>query len=273
MNKTLVEARDFIDELVTLGVPPEVQAFVLPPHTALAAVRDRLPQTSPLWLGAQNAHWAPEGRGTGEVSMRMVADAGATMVEIGHSERRADFGETDEMVSRKVAAALAHDLVPLVCVGEPVGLTGGDAVAFVLRQVDSALARVAAELVPWVMFAYEPLGAIGDGGVAAVPDEVATVVAVVRAHVQSSGARCGPVLYGGSVDADNAPDLVTQTGVDGLFVGRAGWSAAGFANLLALAAETRRSHPAAEPVEPAGYLSYDPTSRRTRFSLPVRRPA
>ena len=119
MTKTLAEARDFVDRIAPVPVPAGVQPFVLPSHTSLAAVRDRLPADSPVLLGAQNAHWAPDGAWTGEVSMRMAADAGAQLIEIGHSERREHFGETDATVAAKVAAALDHGLTPLVCVGEP----------------------------------------------------------------------------------------------------------------------------------------------------------
>src|SRR5258705_182698 len=119
MNKTLAEADSFVDELLTYTIPRRIRPFVLPSHTALARVRDRLPADSPVLLGAQNAHWAVEGSWTGEISMRMAKDAGATLMEIGHSERREYFGETDRTVAMKVAAAIAHGLIPLICVGEP----------------------------------------------------------------------------------------------------------------------------------------------------------
>ena len=93
MNKTLAEADGFIDELLAFPIPRGIQPFVLPPLTALARVRDRLPADTPILLGAQNAHWAEEGSWTGEVSMRMAKDAGATLIEIGHSERREYHGE------------------------------------------------------------------------------------------------------------------------------------------------------------------------------------
>src|SRR3954463_834691 len=119
MTKTLGEARAFARGLADATVAPGDQPFVLPAHTSLAAVRDCLPDGSPVLLGAQNPHWAPEGAGTGEISMRMAADAGARLIEIGHSERRQQFRETDQTVSRKVRPAVDAGLVPLVCVGEP----------------------------------------------------------------------------------------------------------------------------------------------------------
>jgi triosephosphate isomerase len=239
MNKTLAEAAAFVDELVAVPVPAGLQAFVLPPHTALASVRARLPRDSPVLLGAQNAHWAPEGAGTGEVSMRMVRDAGATLVELGHSERRAGFGETDETVARKVEAALAHDLLPLVCVGEPAEVrdVGGEA-GFVAGQVRAALSRVPAAAVRRVLVAYEPIWAIGEHGRPARPDQIAPVMALVAevAEELSAGTGLRALLYGGGVDPGNAADLLTDPHTDGLFVGRAGWSAAGFLELLQLCA-------------------------------------
>jgi triosephosphate isomerase len=237
MNKTLAEAIAYVDALVDLGVPSSVEAFVLPAHTALAAVRDRLPQNCGIRLGAQNAHWAPEGAGTGEISMRMVRDAGATIVEIGHSERRAEFGETDEAVARKVAAALSHELTPLVCVGEPRSVReAGEAEHFVEAQVRAALSRVVGADAGSVVFAYEPVWSIGEGGVPASPAEVAPVVVAIRRAMTENLTGEGRVLYGGSVDETNAADMLAGSGADGLFVGRAAWSAAGFARLLGLCA-------------------------------------
>lgn len=245
MNKTIAEAVAYVDTLVDAGVPSSVDAFLLPAHTALAAVRDRLPEGSPIRLGAQNAHWAAEGAGTGEVSMRMVADAGATLVEIGHSERRAEFGETDETVARKVAAALDHDLTPLVCVGEPRDVRdAGGAEQHVAGQVRAALSQVPDAGVGSVLFAYEPVWAIGEEGTAASPEDVAPVVAAVRREVAARGDDTGRVLYGGSVDEDNAGSLLEGSGADGLFVGRAGWSATGFARLLTLVADRAGAPPA-----------------------------
>ncbi|MCW2811870.1 MAG: Triosephosphate isomerase, partial [Friedmanniella sp.] len=239
MNKTLAEAASFIDELSTYEVAEGLQPFVLPAHTALASVRDRLGPDSRLLLGAQNAHWGEEGAGTGEVSMRMVADAGAVLVEMGHSERRAQFGETDETVAAKAAAALAYGLIPLICVGEPLEVReSGRAAAFIEAQVRAALARVEPSSVARVIVAYEPIWAIGAHGRPARPEEVAPVMATVAAVLDDLSAGTGAlaVLYGGGVDAENAAALLGDPHTDGLFVGRAGWSAAGFIRLLDLCA-------------------------------------
>jgi triosephosphate isomerase len=245
MTKTIGEALAFVDAVAAVPVPDGVVPLLLPAHTALAAVRDRLPASSPLRLGAQNAHWAPEGAGTGEVSMRMAADAGARFVELGHSERRASFGETDATVALKVRAALDAGLRPLVCVGEPGPVRdAGDQVAFVTAQVSAALAPVRPDERGRVLLAYEPVWAIGEGGRRPETDEVAPVLAAVAALAVGGGVPADDapvVLYGGSVDRLNAAALLDDPSTDGLFVGRAAWTADGFLALLQLAGRSART--------------------------------
>ena len=240
MTKTLAEARAFIDEVAAVPVPTGITAFVIPAHTALAAVRDRLPPHSPILLGAQNAHWGPEGAVTGEISMRMAADAGAQLVELGHSERRANFGETDETVAAKVAAAVQFGLTPLVCVGESSEVRQqGDAESFVVDQVLAAVAGLHPDQVGEVLFAYEPVWAIGTSGRPATRTEIAPVMAAMAtatAGVEADGSGARALLYGGGVHPSNAAGLLADPNVHGLFVGRAGWTARGFRDLLALAA-------------------------------------
>lgn len=248
MNKTLAEARAFIDELVTHPVPAGLQPFVLPAHTALACVRDRLPADSPILLGAQNAHWAAEGAGTGEISMRMAADAGAVLVEMGHSERREHFGETDQTVAAKATAAVAAGLTPLICVGEPRSVRdAGQAETFVAAQVRAALLSLSAADVDRVIVAYEPIWAIGEHGHPATPDQVTPVMAAMAQVVsgRSAGGVARALLYGGGVDAGNAAALLSDPYVDGLFVGRAGWSARGFIELLELCSRVTQTAAAA----------------------------
>jgi triosephosphate isomerase len=241
MNKTIGEACAYADGLAATGVPAGVQAFVLPPHTALAAVRDRLGPVPGVLLGAQNAHFAEEGASTGEVSMRMVRDAGARLVEIGHAERRREFGETDRTVARKARAALDHGLLPLLCLGEPREVRDqGQAAAqrFVVDQLRAGTRLLAPGEFDWVLVAYEPVWAIGAGGRPATPAEVTPVMAAVRRELAELAAagRCRAVLYGGSVDLDNAAELLRQPPVDGLFVGRAAWRLDGFRALLRVGA-------------------------------------
>jgi triosephosphate isomerase len=240
MTKTIGESRAYAcalaEALAKAPLPDRVRAFILPAHTSLAAVRDQLAGV-PVMLGAQNAHWAPEGAGTGEVSMRMVADAGATIVEMGHSERREQFGETDETVARKARAAVDFGLLPLICVGEPWSVrAAGGAEEFVAAQVRAALSRLRADEIARTLIAYEPVWAIGTGGTPATAEQVAPVMAVIAAETRrlGGGTGCRAVLYGGGVDADNAADLLRVDAADGLFVGRAAWTVDGLLRLLAI---------------------------------------
>lgn len=233
MTKTLAEARAWAWTVAAAGPWPGVQPFVVPPATAIAAVADVLGPDSGVLVGAQDAHWEDAGAWTGEVSVPQVADAGAHLLEIGHSERREHFGETDGRVNLKVRAALRHGLVPLVCVGEP------DAVRRAGREVEHVVGQVRAALdgvdePSSVLVAYEPVWAIGEGGRPARPEDVAEVAAAVRDAVGGHvvGGAVASLLYGGSVDRRNALDLLAVDGVDGLFIGRSAWDAEGFLAIL-----------------------------------------
>lgn len=237
MNKTRSEANDYVAALLAADPPPSgVAGFILPPHTVLAEVAGRLVGSA--WsVGTQNANWRPEGAGTGEVSMRMVRDAGASIVEIGHSERRAEYGDTDEAVQRKVRAALEESMTPLLCVGESAEVrSGGGQDRFIAEQVASALELVDADRRSEVVIAYEPIWAIGEHGTPAEPEQIAPVVRVIAETVAEQGAR---ILYGGSVTLQNASELLQIPGVGGLFVGRTAWDPAGLLALIDLAAGTR----------------------------------
>ncbi|MGB3485403.1 MAG: triose-phosphate isomerase [Mycobacterium sp.] len=233
MTKTIDEARTFAARLVEAvpTIPADVQPFILPSHTALATVHSVLGDDSPVILGAQNAHWAAPGAHTGEVSMEQVRDAGATLVEIGHSERRAQFGETDETVMLKTRRAVDLGLRALVCVGESAATRSlGGAVDYVMGQVSQALASLQSDELGRVIVAYEPQWAIGENGTASSPDKVADVLAEVRAQWQGLEA----VLYGGSVTTSNAPGYFELPYLDGLFIGRAAWSVEGYLSFLQL---------------------------------------
>jgi len=228
MTKTLAEARDFMRTLLAAEIPATVQPFVLPAHTTLAAVAASVPAGSPVLIGAQDAHWSSEPEHTGSVSMSMVRDAGASLVEIGHAERRAS-GDSDAVVADKMRAALAHGLLPLLCVGEPADVFhSGRRHDYVASQLESALANVSAGSLESLIVAYEPIWSIGRHGRPADPGLVADMVRTMRAALP----EVVPVLYGGSVTLDNAVPLLRQAGVDGLFVGRAAWDAAAFVELI-----------------------------------------
>jgi L-erythrulose 1-phosphate isomerase len=233
MNKTIAESRRFASELNAVTAwPPDVQAFIIPPFTVIATVRDQLDATTGVWIGAQNAHWLPSGAYTGEISMAMVKDAGANLVEIGHSERRLHFNETDTSVNLKLRAALDETLVPLVCVGEGTDEhEQGTAQDFVLRQVEAALRDTTPQERSKVLVAYEPIWSIGETGTPAEPHKVAVVVDAINREFGLRG-----VLYGGSVNRANARPLLDSAGVDGLFVGRAAWRASDFLELVSIVA-------------------------------------
>lgn len=253
MNKIIGEARDYTRRLAADTVPPGVRVFVVPPHTALAAVRDCLPAGSSIMLGAQNAHWAPEGAGTGEISMRMIADAGAQLVELGHSERRQQFGETDATVALKVRAALDQGLTPLVCVGEPAAVrAAGSENSHVSYQVRAACNHLAPNEIRHTVFAYEPVWAIGSGGRPATPTEVEPVLAAIAETLaeRSDGTGAQALLYGGGVNLDNAAQLLRVPNTDGLFVGRAAWTVDGLRRLIAVGAAHATTRAVPGPITP-----------------------
>lgn len=236
MNKTVAEALAYADGLVAAGpaAHPDIQRFVVPPFTAVREVRQRLDGTSVL-VGAQNMHWEDSGPWTGEVSAPMLADCGLHLVELGHSERRAHFGETDEAVGRKAAAAVRHGLIPLICIGETAAeRDAGRARAVLAAQVETALAGVGGAP---VLLAYEPVWAIGDGGRPATADYADARHEEIKATARGVLGRSVPCLYGGSVNAENCQALVACAHVDGLFIGRAAWDVDGYLDILARAAQ------------------------------------
>lgn len=237
MNKGLAEARQYVrgvSEHVARAGLSGVQPFVIPSFTAIAAARDELGANSPVLLGAQNAHWEDGGAWTGEVSVAQIKDAGAQLVEIGHSERREHFGETVATTRLKVAATLEHGLVPLLCIGESVEVKrAGDSSRFILEQAAGALDGLTAAQMARVLIAYEPIWAIGEQGRPATVDELQQPFADLGR--QYGGATRG-LLYGGSVNLDNAVDLLGIDYVSGLFIGRAAWTLPGYLRLLEMAA-------------------------------------
>jgi L-erythrulose 1-phosphate isomerase len=237
MTKGLDDARRYIRglaEYVNRTPPAGVQPFVIPSFTAVATVRDELPSDAPVLLGVQNAHWDDEGAWTGEVSVPQAADAGARIVEIGHSERREHFGETVETTRLKVAAVLRHGLIPLLCIGESAEIKrAGDTSRFILDQARGALEGVPNKQLRQVLIAYEPIWAIGDTGRAATVEELRPPFADLG---REYGDRTAGLLYGGSVNPGNAHDLLGIDEVTGLFIGRAAWELPGYQRLLEIAA-------------------------------------
>ena len=234
MNGLIPFARDYALRLASQPADrwKGVQLFVIPSSTALAAVHDALGDGSRVMLGAQNAHWEESGAWTGEVSVPQVADAGAQIVELGHSERREYFGETDRTINLKVKAVMRHGLRPLVCVGEPdATFQAGASSDYVSHQVEAALDGIPDTTA--VLLVYEPIWAIGDSGREPRPDDIADELSVLATQF---GDSVEAILYGGSVNAANAAEILALPGVDGLFVGRSAWNVDGYMEILDVAA-------------------------------------
>ena len=238
MNKTRTEARQYTEALTrTLNATPVSAAvWLLPPFTALGAVCEAA-RGSSLRVGAQNMHWADDGPYTGEVSALMIKECGAQLVELGHFERRQAFGETDEVVNKKVCCALAHGLAPLICIGET-AMQRDYSVAreVVAYQVKVALHGVDPARLPDITIAYEPGWAIGKDGTEAEPVAVNAMHRLIRDVISSKyGTTISEqvyIVYGGSVTQDNAMSFANQTEVDGLFVGRAALEVDSFAAII-----------------------------------------
>jgi triosephosphate isomerase len=231
-------ARDFLARFLQVTSPvPGRQLWFFPPAVTLAAAREAAAGRDDVTIGAQNVHWEPKGAFTGEVSLPMVMEAGARAVLIGHSERRHLFGETDEQVSRKLAAALKAGVRPLVCVGETLAeREGGRTEQVVTRQVGALQDRIAAADWERVTLAYEPVWAIGTGR-NATPDDAAQVHELIRFELGRRGIRGRAViLYGGSVNQGNVLSLLARTELDGVLVGGASLEPDGWAELVGLSA-------------------------------------
>lgn len=235
MNKTLAQARHFSARLADTGATghPGIRRFVIPSFTVVREVKSRLADTSVL-VGAQNMHWADEGAWTGEVSPVMLRDCDLDIVELGHSERREFFGETDEAVGLKVAAAVCHGLIPLICIGETLADRETGRAQDVLRaQVRGALGHLAQDQKQaTILLAYEPVWAIGANGIpasSAYADARQGEIGVLAGQILG---RPIPCLYGGSVNAGNCADLISCPHIDGLFIGRAAWDVEGYLDIL-----------------------------------------
>ncbi|SEL08486.1 triose-phosphate isomerase [Pacificibacter marinus] len=241
MNKTLVEALSFAQGLVAADVirDPRIQRFVIPSFTTVREVKNVLADTS-VKVGVQNMHWADAGAWTGEVSPLMVKDCGAQIVELGHSERREFFGETNETVGLKVEAAVRHGMTPLICIGETLTEREAGRAADVLEtQVRGALGKLSeAQKDAQILLAYEPVWAIGANGIPATSDYADARQAEIIAVAHSVLGRTVPCLYGGSVNPNNCEELIQCPHIDGLFIGRAAWDVDGYLNILAKCAAT-----------------------------------
>ncbi len=236
MNLTLSQAIELVDGIqYGLPFPGEVDVVVAPPFLSLQRVAEHLKE-SYIGVAAQNLHFEDQGAFTGECSGKQVKDAGADYVIIGHSERRQYFGEPDEMVNKKIKAALRNELVPIVCVGETLAERERNEVAAVIgRQLAVGLLDLTAGEVSRLIIAYEPVWAIGTGKTAA-PDQVEEVHRLIRFSLSMKfGGQAGEavrILYGGSVNPDNSKELLALPDVDGALVGGASLKAPDFIEII-----------------------------------------
>ncbi len=230
MHTTPQSAVALARDIIRAGPPAEVDLVLCPPAIAVTDVARAVAGTR-VRVGAQNMHWVDAGAFTGEISAPMLAGV-AEVVIVGHSERRADFGETDEMVNRKLQAALAAGLTPIVCVGETEPVRdAGEAPALVTAQVRAALDGVDPGAAEPLVLAYEPVWAIGTGRTA-TPDQAVEAIGWIRealgGALDAAAAERTRVLYGGSVSPVNARELLASEDVDGALVGGASLKAADF---------------------------------------------
>jgi triosephosphate isomerase len=202
----------------------DVEIVIAPPFTAVHAAAEAA-RNSTIGVAAQNLHWERDGAFTGEVSGPMIKEAGGEYVIIGHSERRTLFGETDQSVNRKIGAAVAAGLVPIVCIGETLAeREAGEMLSVLDRQIKAGFDGITGEQVGALVIAYEPVWAIGTGRTATA-DQAQEAHAHIRQRLrQWFGAPAADechVIYGGSVKPDNTKDLIAQPDVDGALVGGA----------------------------------------------------
>lgn len=227
MHLTPEQAAAFMAEFDVSDLP--VTTLIFPTALCVGAVRGAAAEKG-IGIGVQNVHWEASGAFTGEISAELAAAAGASHVLVGHSERRHVFGESDDMVARKVSSVLAASLIPVVCVGETLDeRKAGRVDEVITRQLDAVLGSVLRDT-EWLL-AYEPVWAIGTGETA-TPEDATAAHQTLRARLveRLGGAAAGriPILYGGSVKPGNAAELLAADEVDGVLVGGASLEAASF---------------------------------------------
>jgi triosephosphate isomerase len=225
MNKTVAEARELVARMgVALKAIQGVEKVICPPYPSLVAVSALL-QGTDIGLGAQNMHWEEKGAFTGEIAPSMIKEF-CQYVILGHSERRAYFGELDEIVNRKLQAAKAYDLIPIVCVGETLEENeSGRTAEVVSRQISLGLKDVDPDFGTRIVVAYEPVWAIGTGRASSAENANTVLADVIRPAlakvVGQDTAQTIRILYGGSVNAANATEFFAQPEIDGALVGGA----------------------------------------------------
>lgn len=234
---TQAESARFVESLlIDLGDIADVEVVIIPPFTAIAKVTESLGKAQSIKVGAQNMHWEGNGPFTGEISAALLRDLFVRYVVLGHSERRALFGETDEIVNRKVRAAHEATLRPIVCVGETLEQRDKGNVEKILSiQLRGSLANVDVKELQETVIAYEPIWAIGTGR-NATPEQAQEAHAFIRHTLtqlsDEATAEKIRIQYGGSVKPENARSLMSQTDIDGALVGGASLDPRSFAQIV-----------------------------------------
>src|SRR6266480_975806 len=244
MNMTQAESARFVESmLLDLGDITDVEVVIVPPFTAIAKVMEALGKAQNIKVGGQNMYWEKNGPFTGEISAALLRDLFVHYVVLGHSERRTLFGETDEIVNRKVRAAHAAALRPIVCVGETLEQRDKGNVEKILAiQLRGSLAGLTPKELQETVIAYEPVWAIGTGR-NATPDQAQEAHAFIRATLtelsDASTAGRMRIQYGGSVKVANARAIMSQPDIDGALVGGASLEARSFAQIVQAADEDK----------------------------------
>src|SRR5438874_9370066 len=242
MNMTQAESARFVESmLLDLGDITDVEVVIVPPFTAIPKVTEALGRAQNIKVGAQNMFWEKSGAFTGEISAPLLRDLFVQYVVLGHSERRSLFGETDEIVNRKVRAALEGKLRPIVCVGETLELRDKGNVEKILSiQLRGSLAGLAPKELQESVIAYEPVWAIGTGR-NATPQQAqeahAFIRHILREMIDETTADRIRIQYGGSVKPENARELMTQPDIDGALVGGASLDPRSFVQIVKAARE------------------------------------
>ncbi len=227
MHQSIAETKAFVATIQTKTWLNNHQVVICGPYTVLATLQQLLPNHL-VQYGAQNMHWSDSGAFTGEISPVMLVELGCRYVIIGHSERRRDNNETNATVNKKVLSALRHNLTPIICVGESLEQRQLNQTAVVItEQVNTALANITQTDLNRIVIAYEPIWAIGTGQTA-TPEQAQQVHALIRSLVTPAT----PIIYGGSVNADNTAALMAQPDINGALIGGASLKVESFLKIL-----------------------------------------
>lgn len=238
MYKTVSETTQYLDSLIELTKDinrDQIELFVIPSYTSLPAASSCVDQQL-IRLGSQNVCWEEEGQFTGEISPRMLKELGIDLIMAGHSERRHIFGETNQQENLKVKKVVGEGMTALLCIGETQAeKESGVSIEALRIQLKTGLKGIPASVLNKIRIAYEPVWSIGSSGVPASPEYAQAMHQEIKNclfELYQQPALKIPVLYGGSVNLENAVPLIRQPDVDGLFIGRSAWDAFSFNRIL-----------------------------------------